>query len=134
MKPDTQNGGLHERAMRRIENAFQRQIGEIVETHKQVVPSDTPLTDVEEYSAIANTNSALLANDKQYVVLSDFARSLERERDRLKSQVEELRGALENAIPLLEEHATGRAPLMSEQRKVLLSIEQARAAIAKVSQ
>ena len=38
----------------------------------------TPRTDQEEYTAIANTNSALIANDKQYVVPSDLARRFER--------------------------------------------------------
>lgn len=40
--------------------------------------SDTPEADVESYDAIANTNSALLADDVQEVVSAKFARSLER--------------------------------------------------------
>lgn len=42
-----------------------------------VLSVETPMTDVEEYDAIANTNSALLANDVQAVVSSQFARRLE---------------------------------------------------------
>ena len=92
--------------------------------------TETPRTDAEEYSAIANTNSALLSNDKQYVVRADFARELELENvalcrrleqgrpfttgqvneiDRLYGEVQSLRERLERT-----EKDTERLDLLSE--------------------
>lgn len=67
----------------------------------KVVEGATPRTKMEEYSAIANTNSALLANDKQYVVSTDFARKLELELTAAETKVADQAERLRTAQVLL---------------------------------
>lgn len=98
----------------------------------------TPRTDAEEYDAIANTNSALLANDKQYVVAATFPRQLERELALSQAElrgsrriVEELKGELQLVEKLASDQFYRRVKLGAQREAQAARIKELEGALTE---